>query len=350
MAAPHVSGLAALFVEKFKSAALFSTALLNTATPIADTEYQLAHPNLQGSFITPLVRQGAGAMNPSRVLSTQQYITPAKIELGKVSLHRGAHSVVLKVLNKKDIPVKFNLVHVPALSVLWENASHPVVTHTSSVDVKFESAMLEVPAHGSKTVKVTFHGEALPVSERLFYSGYIQLSPFESSLPQSHQKTDSSSTSTLYLDPDEDTALRVPYLGFSGDLSGVRMLENPRLRFDFHVQDNYHFLNSTQEDPLLPALSLRPSSLSRDTDSLSLLFSLSFPARAVNIHLVHANQPTKNLRLIETFEKEPVGPYEIDLPKDIPSGAYRLRVVALHASTFAPGYPESWTSPEFRIM
>jgi lactocepin len=225
MAAPHVSGGAALVLERvdkdfqLKNAdrvLMAKNLLMNTAKPVQQN----------GVFVSPR-RQGAGLMQLNAALSTPVIVTEEKTKEAKVALKEITENQVtfkLTAQNFTDQNVTYNVTanvqtDKPAdaggLYVAVPNqlgALDLVQSKLAKVTVNGEPTKeIEVPAHGTATIEVTIDvSEGDADLSQIFKNGYW-LEGFV----------------TLTDTEDKNPTLTVPYVGFKGKWDQAPIVDAP---------------------------------------------------------------------------------------------------------------------------
>ncbi|HEX4815437.1 MAG TPA: S8 family serine peptidase, partial [Nonomuraea sp.] len=189
MAAPHVAGAAALFLEARPgtSPAAVRTALQNTAGPRPNSGNQ--------AFLEYVHRQGAGLMDIYEAIVATADVTPSKLSLGEGTAEN-PKAVTLTIANKGTADVTYNLSHAAARATTASTFT-PTGMATAAT-VTFGASSVVVPAGGTATVNATI---TPPTSQGRIYGGYLVLTPTS-----------------------DATQLLVPYAGFSGDYQAIQVL------------------------------------------------------------------------------------------------------------------------------
>lgn len=216
MAAPHMSGIAALVrqyvQEKLKcggttAADLTELLLVSTAIPQKD-------PN--GVFYSPR-GQGAGLVNASAAVSTPAYITVDDMFVGKIELkddpsRTGSYTMAFSVNNLTDKALTYN----GTLTALRPDTTVDDQGHTfmlsSEVLLKtMDLGEITVPANGSNTVTITLELTAAEKAalDQLFPNG-IYIEGFI----------------TLTAANGTDPQIGLPFLGFYGDWTAAPIFDS----------------------------------------------------------------------------------------------------------------------------
>jgi subtilisin family serine protease len=192
MAAPHVAGAAAVYLQAHPGAspAAVQTAFMNTAKP---GNWSL-NPGL--GFLDETYRQGAGLVQLADAIGATSSVTPSKISLGEGN----GGTQTLTIRNNGSTSVTYDLSNVTAVGT-GPNTFTPSF-NLPDTTVVFSSPNVTVPAGGSATVNVSITPDAgLP--DRSLYDGFIKLTP-----------------------EGGGQALGVPYVGFKGDYQSIQILTN----------------------------------------------------------------------------------------------------------------------------
>jgi hypothetical protein len=335
MAAPHIAGFAALYLEKYnkdpQKIKQFQYHLLNTAEPMYESSEG------QGDLMT-VIRQGGGVVKPHRLLDVEDYISPRKLELGKIKDQKQVHEQQITIHNKGKTAKTYALKHAPAVAINLQNLNSPIKELGAHAKVSFQQSEVTIPAQGSVQVKVSIDSGALFRKENLFYSGYIQV-----------------------VDKATKEILRVPYMGYSGDKSEVKILQQPKL---FHVRDN------AAQGPFTDDTSsaLKPAFQTRLTykDYVMFDYKLQLPTSLLVIAVVKASDPKTDVQVIKRMQLTFTTPPPVDnkdsefLSRDaikivnsiserdeLPANEnYRIKVTAHTSQT----EPDEWLSPVFHVL
>jgi hypothetical protein len=335
MASPYIAGLAALYLEKYNNDAQkikqFQYHLLNTAEPMFESSKGT------GDLMT-VIRQGAGVVRPYRLLEVEDYVSPHKLELGKINDRKQVQEEHITIYNQGKTAKTYILKHAPAVAIRLQDVSSPTKEPGTHANVRFEQAEVTVPPTNSVQVKLSIDSGAMFRKESVFYSGYVEV-----------------------VDKATKETLRVPYMGFSGDKNQLQILQNPKL---LHVRDYDNvdtYTDATSTSALKPAFE---TSLS-EKDLVMFDYKLQVPASLVVITIVKASEPETDVQVIKqmqlTFNTPPSDVQEDDFPSDNvvmilksasvteelpPDENYRIKVSAhtLHRE------PHEWLSPVFRVL
>jgi minor extracellular serine protease Vpr len=193
MAAPHVAGAVALYLEAHPGTAptAVRTALQNSSDPVRF---------MTTPFADSTARQGAGLLDVPGAVQATAVVSPAKISFGEGLVGNAA----LTVTNNTSSSKTYNLTSIPAVT--------PAPTATTQYPYTFGSfvgptasfsggASVTVGPGGSATFPVTVNATGLP--EKALYGGFVVLTP-----------------------TDGGAVLRVPYVGFRGDYQAIQVIGN----------------------------------------------------------------------------------------------------------------------------
>jgi minor extracellular serine protease Vpr len=190
MAAPHVAGAAALFLEARPGTPplVLREMLQNSADPVP---FALAR-----QFLAPVHIQGAGMLDIDDSVRAAVRTSPGKIVLGEGN----GGTVTLTLFSSASTAVEYTLSHVTAVATTG-SANAPTFTIAPNT-VTFSQNTVLVPAGGTATVTATIRPGAYPNLTQ--YGGYIVLTP-------------STGTTATQI-------LRVPYAGLTGDYQSMQIL------------------------------------------------------------------------------------------------------------------------------
>lgn len=196
MAAPHVSGAAALLLQSDPRlrGLMAEEVLRNTAVP------RTINPS--STDLVPVNRQGGGMIDILAAVSTPVRISPSKLSLGEFETS-APRTVTLMLTNKSDQTVTYNISHEAALgdAVAYPN-SPSVMTGALSGSATPSSSSVTLPPYRSARVTVTIAPPADTADQQSIFSGWI-----------------------VFTSPHGLPTLRVPYLGFWGDYQAQGTLE-----------------------------------------------------------------------------------------------------------------------------
>jgi hypothetical protein len=334
MAAPYISGLAALYLEKYnkdkQKIKQFQYHLLNTAQPMFDSSKGT------GELMT-VIRQGAGVVRPYRLLEVEDYVSPRKLELGKINDPKQVQEKQITIHNQGKTAKTYILKHTPAVAIRFQDESSPIKEPRTHANVRFHKAEVTVPPMKSAQVRLSIDSGALFQKENLFYSGYVEV-----------------------LDKATKEILRVPYMGFSGDKRQLQILQQPKL---LHVQDQDNaetYTDATTSTALKPAFETTLTEM----DCVLFDYKLQIPASLLVITIVKASEPQTDIQVIKEMQlafNTPPSEEDVlsdDIPSDNavmilksvseiePNENYIIKVSAhtLHRE------PHEWLSPVFRVL
>ena len=192
MAAPHVAGAAALYLEAHPrtKAGKVRDVFQNNAIPAA----ALADPGA----LEAVHRQGAGMLRIDAAVEAESFVSPGKLALGEFG--KGASTgkkATLTIRNRSCNKVTYTLGHEPALAT-GANTFVPAFLAEAGA-VSFSKRKVKLRADDEAEVRVRIAGPANP-DARLF-GGYITITP-----------------------DDGSPVLRVPYAGYNGDYQAIPAL------------------------------------------------------------------------------------------------------------------------------
>jgi minor extracellular serine protease Vpr len=195
MAAPHVSGAAALFLEEHPGTS--PLALRDMLQNSADPALWSGNPGL--GFLEVVHRQGAGMLDIDDAIVSTTSITPGKVTLGEGT--GGSRSVT--IANNGSSDVEYSLSHVAALSTNVNTYAPGAFTTAASVTFSQGGTAVtsvNVPASGSATVDANISiTPAATLADRRVYGGYLVFTG-------------------------GDQTFRVPYSGFRGDYQTIQVI------------------------------------------------------------------------------------------------------------------------------
>jgi hypothetical protein len=330
---PYIAGIAALYLEKFgrSAASQFPFALMNSATPIAEKGYTSSDPEDVGALsgegsLSSVIRQGSGGVNLQRVLNTVNYLEPRKLELGSLKSQGSLLTKTVTIHNKGATAKSYVFKHEPALAVSVTDTKKPKQSHKLDIRVTINPRTVSVPPNGKVKISIDFNTNSVK-DHKIFYSGYIE----------AHE---SKFAKTL----DADTILRVPYMGYAGDLNGVNV-------FDAQM------FHSTTIGGLLPVKDSNSgnadtTSALSSSDSLVVMVNLLLPSPDVTAVLVEDKDPSKVIRVLHEYGKQARHELKVPIPRVMemnPGQTYRVKVIAKQPSTHANADPDTWISPSFLV-
>jgi minor extracellular serine protease Vpr len=344
MAAPHVSGAAALFLEEHGTTnpLQLREILQNNAVPS-----NLLPPN--SAFVNPAHRQGAGTLQIDDAILATTRVSPGKLALGEGN---GPHAHTLTIHNSGPSAVTYDLAHQPAVGTS-ANTYAPGLT-VNFATVGFSTSSVAVPAGGSATVGVTITPNAAAV--RTIYGGYIRLTP-----------------------QGGGAVLRVPYAGFTGDYQTITVLAPGACTFPgiFKVGGSTACTAGTLNGWTRQAAGATYDVAERP-DRPVVLYHLAHQSERVEIRAVNASEQEFLVARTDLAERNPTNdltpPGQTSGPgffvftwdgkavfenangtvnrRGLPDGTYRLRLVVTKALAEAgnPAHVETWTSPTMSIV
>ncbi|WP_126381446.1 S8 family serine peptidase [Actinomyces howellii] len=339
MAAPHVAGAAALIlqahpelVERDDLGAYEAVAwrLRSTATPVprAGAGNDATEPEA-------VVRQGAGLVAVDRAITATTEPVPSVLNLGEAHEHPHGATRSLTLANHSSTPVTYTLDHTDAVSVPAEVYSSQDGA-TGPATVSTDGTTVTVPASGVTEVEVVITAPEGIADGRL-YGGWLVATPTDGA--------------------DPGAVVRVPFLGVGGDLSraGVLGPMNQVLNEDGLEVDTSTYVfgrSSRSTDGLY-------------TDRPVIRDDLRVPYASGRVDLleVRADGSTRRLGQVPVFVNW-TGPFfgrtsvwdgsyldERSIPRQAPSGSYRLRLQVLPVGADAHDEEQwvAWTSPTITI-
>ena len=190
MAAPHIAGAAALYLQAHPGAGFsqVETAMMNTAKPV--NWFGLNNP----AFLEPTYREGAGLVQIQDAIEATSSVTPAKISLGEGN----GGTQALTIRNNGATAVTYHLSNVKAVNT--GPNTFALSFFAANNTVVFSSSTVTVPAGGSTTVNAAITPDAT-IADRSLYDGFIRLTP-----------------------EGAGQVLNVPYVGFKGDYQSIQIL------------------------------------------------------------------------------------------------------------------------------
>jgi len=316
MAAPHITGAAALYLQAHPGStfAQVMTAMQNTAKP---TRW-FGNPAL--GFLEPTYRQGAGLVQIADAILATSSVTPSKLSLGEGS----GGTRTLTVRNNGSSAVTYDLSHVTAIGTGANTFT--VSFNLPGTTASFSSSSVTVPAGGSASVNVTITADAT-LPDRSLYDGYVVLTPRGGG-----------------------QVLRVPYVGFKGDYQSIQVLTSANCGMPALFQ-----ISATGSDSCLGAGINRIGATGatytlQGSDVPILLYHLNHQARKLNVQVLSADgslvHPVfnyaakfqylpRNSTATSFFEFDWDGTRGQDNGNDkrkvLPNGTYRLRLSVLKA-------------------
>jgi hypothetical protein len=201
MSSPHVAGAVALLLQarpQTPSQAVRAI-LQNSADP------QLWRENPDLGILDNVHRQGAGLLDVDDAILATTKIEPGALSLGEGQA--GPQTRTLRIENKGDGPVTFDLSYVNALSTGGVTTPSFVA---SDATVAFSASSVTVPAGATAAVDVTITPATEPTSGQ--YGGYLAFTP--------------QGGGRVY---------RVPFAGFVGDYQDIQVLQSTATNTFPHV-------------------------------------------------------------------------------------------------------------------
>jgi minor extracellular serine protease Vpr len=347
MAAPHVSGAAALFLEEHgtTSPLRLREILQNNAVPS-----NLLPPNQ--AFVTSAHRQGAGTLQIDDAILATTRVSPGKLALGEGI---GPHGRMLTITNSGSSDVTFDVAHQAALGTTANTFAPGLVTNFASAT--FSAPSVFVPAGGEATLGVTITPNSAPANDRRIYGGYIRLTPQGGGAP-----------------------LRVPYAGFTGDYQTITVVAPGACTFPgvFKVGGS----TTCTTGPLngwTRQVAGATYNVEEQSDRPVLLYHLAHQSQRVELRAVNADDVEFFLARTDFAERNPTndltppgqtsgpgfftftwdGKSVVTNPKNgktsrqaLPDGTYRLRLVVTKALAEAgnPAHTETVTLPAMNIV
>ncbi len=216
MAAPHMSGIAALVkqyvqnelnIHGVEAGNLTELLLMSTALPISDAN---------GIYYSPRA-QGAGLVSADGAVSTPAYITVDDMYVGKIELKddpskTGSYELTFKVNNLTSNPLTYNgKVTVLRPDTGADDAGHSFMLTNEVVLKTVDIGTVNVPANGSATVSttVTLTDAEKATLDALFPNG-IYVEGFV----------------TLTAANGTDPQIGLPFLGFYGDWTSAPIFDS----------------------------------------------------------------------------------------------------------------------------
>lgn len=336
MAAPHVAGAAALYLQAHPGAspAAVQTALMNTAKP---GNWSL-NPGL--GLLDETYRQGAGLVQIGDAILATSSVTPAKLSLGEGN--GGVRTLTIR--NNGSSSVTYDLSNVTAVGT--GPNTFALTFNLPSTVVTFSSPTVTVAPGGSGTVNVSITADAgLP--DRSLYDGFINVTPRSGG-----------------------QVLRVPYVGFKGDYQSIQILTDASCGLPAVFQ-----LKATGTDaclgPGIQRIGAGGGTFTlQGTDVPILLFHLNHQARKLNIQVLNADgspvHPVFNYAAkIEFLPRNSTATafFEFDWDgtrgqdngnnkrKVLPNGTYRLKLSVLKplGNESNPADLETFTTPPITL-
>jgi minor extracellular serine protease Vpr len=351
MAAPHVSGAAALYLEAHPGTKPLDLReiLQNSADPII--------AGTVGGVLTTLQahRVGAGVVDIDDAIEATTRVAPGKLALGEAT----SKTFTLSITNNGTATRTYNLEHRQGLGTT-SNTFAPG-NGFNFATVGFSSTSVEVPAGTTRTIDVTITPDSAAANNRRIYSGYVRITS-EGAAP-----------------------MHVPYAGFTGDYQSIVALAPGGCSFPgvFKQGGETTCVAGSPGPPPVPAVMLpgwtrqaagATYNVSNREDRPVLLFHMAHPAQRVEIRAVNAANPDGFLLAAQNlFERNPTNDraatgfftYTWDgkavftnaknasvTRRELPAGTYTFRVLVTKALAEVnnPAHVEIWNSPAMNIV
>jgi hypothetical protein len=329
MSAPHVAGVAALYLQARPRARPeeVKSALQNTAQPM---RFALA-PQL--GLIEAVHRQGAGMVQALNALQAQVALSPSELALGEVE--RGSATATLTLTNLGSAPETYTFSHTAAVA---SRGTFSLTYLSAPAQVSFSPASLTLAPGQSASVAVTI----LPnpnLPEGSLFGGYLVVQGREGQVLG-----------------------RVPYAGYKGDYQAIQALAPTPFGFPWlaRLQGASYVRVS---DPATFTL--------QEGDIPYFLVHLDHPVSKLEMQILHANgrpvHPVFNKFVdLEYVPRNSTATgffafawdgtrihsnmdngREVTLFREVPNGQYvvRIRVLKALGDPRNPRHWEEWTSP-----
>jgi minor extracellular serine protease Vpr len=329
MSAPHVAGVAALYLQARPQARPeeVKSALQNTAQPM---RFALA-PQL--GLIEAVHRQGAGMVQALNALQAQVALSPSELALGEVE--RGSATATLTLTNLGSAPETYTFSHTAAVA---SRGTFSLTYLSAPAQVSFSPASLTLAPGQSASVAVTI----LPnpnLPEGSLFGGYLVVQGGEGQVLG-----------------------RVPYAGYKGDYQAIQALAPTPFGFPWlaRLQGASYVRVS---DPATFTL--------QEGDIPYFLVHLDHPVSKLEMQILHANgrpvHPVFNKFVdLEYVPRNSTATgffafawdgtrihsnmdngREVTLFREVPNGQYvvRIRVLKALGDPRNPRHWEEWTSP-----
>ncbi|RPA88269.1 subtilisin-like protein [Ascobolus immersus RN42] len=196
MAAPYISGIAALFAQKLGGGGSLRRDPFQTGTFLnrlinSGNGLPLAIPVMDGtinytdtSILAPISQQGGGYVNATNAVLTPITLLPAKLELNDTANFKSTFDIL--VSNSANQPITFSVSHNPAVTIYLRDAGQdafhmplfPDVEKASSklATVSFSTSKFTVSSGGSSHLQVTFEPPSDVEAKRIpAFSGKVVL-------------------------------------------------------------------------------------------------------------------------------------------------------------------------------
>jgi minor extracellular serine protease Vpr len=345
MAAPHVSGAAALFLQEHGAVNPLDLREIfqNSADPALAGFLPGGIPVAQQAH-----RQGAGMIDIDDAIKATTRVSPAKLALGEGT---AAQTKTLSITNNDSEPVTYTLFHDLAAGTTANTFAPALATNFATVT--FSPSSMEVPAGGTRTVDVTVTPNSAAANVRRIYSGYIRLAA------------------------SGKAPLRIPYAGFTGDYQSIVVLAQGACLFpDIFKAGGETTCGTGASAPKLTGFTRQADNATYNVgnrpDRPVLLWHMAHQAQRLEIKAVNARDQEFMVAFQDLFERNPTNDlaatgfftYTWDGKavftnangksnrRALPSGSYRLRLVVTKAMA-EPGNPdhiERWESRPMNIV
>ena len=348
MAAPHVSGAAALYLEAHPGTtpAQMRNVLQNTAEPVP----------FNASFAQATHRVGAGLIKIDKAVEATAGVTPAKLALGEGT---AAQTQTVTIANHGSAAVTYNLSEQRAVGTSASTFAPGAVGNFATVT--FSSPTVTVPAGGTATVDVTIAPLIVTGTDRTIYTGYVRLTP-----------------------QGGGQILRVPYAGFTGDYQSITVLAPGACSFPgVFKAGGQTTCGSGTNPPTLPGWTRQAAAATYNVEDSKdrpiLLYHLAHQSQRIEIRAVNASGQEFLVARTDLAERNPTndltppgqatGPgfftYRWDGKavftnakngtvnrRALDAGTYKLRLVVTKALAEAgnPAHTETWDSPAMNIV
>jgi minor extracellular serine protease Vpr len=345
MAAPHVSGAAALYLEAHpRTNPLDLRAIFqNSADPIIAGTVGGAPVAFQAH------RQGAGVIDIDDSITATTRVSPGKFAYGEGTTGK---TFELSITNNGASPRTYNLEHRLGAGTS-NNTFSPGLT-LNFASVTFSASSVDVPAGETRTVNVTVTPNAAATNDRRIFSGYVRITA------------------------SGQAPMHVPYAGFTGDYQSIVALAPGACEFPGIFKVGGETTCGTGASaPKLTGFTKQAAGATYNVgnrpDRPVLLFHMAHQAQRVEIRAVNASNQEFVVAFQNLFERNPTNDltatgfftYTWDGKavftnektgksnrRDLPSGTYKLRMLVTKALA-EPGnsaHIETWDSPTMNII
>eukprot|EP00835_Amoeboradix_gromovi_P001633 NODE_79_length_22985_cov_0.358401.p1 type:complete len:794 gc:universal NODE_79_length_22985_cov_0.358401:20682-18301(-) len=193
MSAPYISGVVALYIG-----------LHGPVSSYRMKELLMNNGEISSNNgVYPVIKQGAGLVNATKVLFNPVSASPCKLELLDQKWYSLYKYKKISISNNDDKSVKFRVKHIPALSINGDKFGS-VATKAAFSKVLVDR-YITVKSKQSRSINVRIFPPWLSNYEKWIYSGYIQLIP----------------VNNINAHP-----ISVPYMGYKGSLKSASVLGN----------------------------------------------------------------------------------------------------------------------------